>query len=114
MIPLKRLALEEYSYHYREYRQRYHFLYYLELHKVEGTSVPVEPYPVRWYLGAVFEKGYAPGEDDDEDQRPSVRDMHLLEFQMSVPGKGHHYVRDDKKKYCPEPLHSLENCEVQA
>ena len=47
---------------------------------------------VGWNLGAIFKKRQSPGEEDDQNERPARRDLHLLKLQMAVPRECHKYV----------------------
>ena len=60
MVPLKRLPLEHDGHQNGEYSKRYHFLDYLQLHKVERASVFRVAYPVGGNLCAVFEECHSP------------------------------------------------------
>ena len=92
MVPLDGLALEQEGDDDGEDGQGDHFLDDLELHQVEGTAVALEADPVRRDREAVFEEGDAPGENDDQNQRPVRGDFHLLQFEMAIPGKRHENV----------------------
>ena len=105
MVPVKGFSLEAQGDYDREDGQRDYLLDDLELHQVEGTSVDCRADAVTRDLKAVFEEGNAPGEEYDQNERPSVGDVHFLEFQMSVPGEGHTDVRADQKQYAPERVH---------
>ncbi len=71
MVPLEGLTLEHYCDHDCENCQGNHFLDDFQLHDIEGTAVLDEADSVGWDLGAVFEEGYAPREEDDHDQGPA-------------------------------------------
>ena len=106
MVPVKGLALETEGDDDGEDRQGNDLLNDLELHKVEGTSVDGRTDAVCGDLKAVFKKGNAPGKENDEDERPAVRDVHFLELEVAVPGEGHADVGTDQKQYAPESIHS--------
>ena len=86
---METFALKYQSDKQRKYREGYHLLNYLELHQVKGAPVDVLTYPVCRDLKAVFKKGYAPGEQYDQYEWPTVRNVHFLQFEMSIPGKRH-------------------------
>ena len=50
------------------------------------------------HLAGVFEEGDAPGEENDQIDRPMGGDFHLLKFQVAVPGKGHEDVGQDEQE----------------
>ena len=104
MVPLHGLALEKEGDDDGEDGQGDHLLDHLELHQVEGTAVPVEADAVRRNGEAVLEEGDAPREEDDEDERPAGGDLHLLEFEMTVPGECHEDVRKDEHDDGPDTL----------
>ena len=104
MVPLHGLALEKEGDDDGEDGQGDHLLDHLELHQVEGTAVPVEADPVRRDGEAVLEEGDAPREEDDEDERPAGGDLHLLEFEMTVPGECHEDVREHEHDDGPDAL----------
>ena len=109
MIPLERLSLEDEHYNQRKDCQRYHLLDNLELHQVEGASIPLETHPVGRNCQAVLEKSYSPRKENDQDERPSRADFHFAEFQMPIPGKCHENIRCNKHQYRPDTVHiSLE------
>ena len=92
MIPLKGLALEHHGYDDCEHCEGYDLLNDFELHDVERSAVAVEADPVGRNLGAVLEKCHSSGQQNDQNQRPSGRNLHLLKFQMPVPGECHEDV----------------------
>ena len=106
MVPLERLALEDEHHDNREDRQRNDFLDDLQLHQVERAAVAVETDAVGRDGEAVLEKGDAPREQDDEDERPAGRHFHFLQFQVPVPGEGHKDVGANQHQDGPESLHN--------
>ena len=104
MVPLQGLALEQEGDDDREDGQGDHFLDDLELHQVEGTAVAVEADAVRRNGEAVLEEGDAPREQDDEDERPAGGDLHLLQFEMTVPCECNENVRKDEHDDGPDTL----------
>ena len=104
MVPLQGLALEQEGDDDREDGQGDDFLDDLELHQVEGTAVAVEADAVGRDGEAVLEKSDAPGEEDDEDERPAGGNLHLLEFEMAVPRERHEDVRKDEHDDGPDTL----------
>ena len=107
MVPLEVLALEEEVHDDREDGQGNDLLQDLELHQAEGAAVAAEADAVGRHGQAIFEEGDSPGEQDDEDQRPSGRDLHFLQFEMSVPRERHEHVRQDEHQYGPDSLHNF-------
>ena len=104
MVPLDGLSLEKEGDDDGEDGQGDHFLDDLELHQVEGAAVALEADPVRRDGEAVLEEGDAPGEQDDEDERPAGGDFHLLELEVTVPGERHEDVREDEHDDGPDAL----------
>ena len=92
MVPLKSLALEHHCDDDSEHGEGDDLLDDLELHDVERCAVAVEADSVGRDLGAVFEESHPPGQQDDQNQRPAGRNLHLLKFQMPVPGECHEDV----------------------
>ena len=107
MIPLDRLTFEQEGDDDGEDGEGNHFLDHFELHQVEGAAVTPEADAVGRDGKAVLEEGDAPREKDDEDQWPAGGDLHLLEFEMTVPGEGHEDVREHQHQYGPDSLHNL-------
>ena len=106
MVPVEGLSLEDEQDDYREDRKGDHFLDDLELDEVERTAVLGVTDAVGRDGEAVLEEGDAPGEQDDQDERPARRNLHFTEFQMPVPCERHEYVRTDEHKYRPNTLHN--------
>lgn len=65
MVPMQRLSLKEYVCHDGKDNKADTFLYNLELHKVEWSSVINKAYAVGWYLTAVLKEGDGPREEND-------------------------------------------------
>ena len=78
--------------------QRDTFLYHLQLHQVEGTSVLDEAQTVGGHLAAVFEESNAPGEQNNPQQGPVIGDTRLLKFQVAIPGQRHEYVAQQQQQ----------------
>ena len=104
MVPVEGLSLEDEQDDDGEYGEGDYFLDDLELDQVEGTSVLSVSNAVGRNGEAVFEKGDAPGEQDDQDERPARRNLHFTEFQMPVPCERHENVRAYEHEYCPDTL----------
>ena len=104
MVPLYGLPLEQEGDDDGKNGQGNHFLDHLELHQVEGAAVSVETDPVRRDGQAVLEEGDAPREKDDQDEGPASGDLHLLEFEMTVPGECHEDVRKNEHDDGPDAL----------
>jgi hypothetical protein len=92
MIPLKSLTLEHYSNKNCKYCKGNNFLNDFKLHKIERTSVFDESYPVGWYLGTIFEECHSPGEKNYNNKRPTGRNFHFLQLEMTIPGECHEYI----------------------
>lgn len=92
------LGLENEYAHHSEDRQGDNFLNYFQLDKTVGTAVAGEADAVGRYHEAVFKQRDAPGKQNDERKGPVVDEVHLLEFEIAVPGKGHEDVGDYKQK----------------
>ena len=107
VVPLEGLALEEEVDDDREDGQRDGFLDDLELHQIERAAVARETDAVGGDGEAVLEEGDAPGEQDDQDQRPAGRDLHFLQFEMAVPRERHEDVRADQHQDGPDSLHTF-------
>ena len=107
MVPLKRLTLEHEQDDRGEDRQGDDLLDHLELQQVERSPVAGETDAVGRDGQAVLEKSDPPGEKDDQDQRPSGRDLHLLQLEMAVPGERHENVRTNEHEDGPETLHDI-------
>ena len=95
MVPMEGLSLEQEMGDDGENRQGNHFLDHFQLDERERTSVLREAHPVGGHHKRVFKKGDAPGKEDDADKGPVVRDLHLLQFQVAVPGQRHENVGTD-------------------
>ena len=80
MVPVEGLSLEDEQDDYREDRKGDHFLDDLELDEVERTAVLGVTDAVGRDGEAVLEEGDAPGEQDDQDERPARRNLHFTEF----------------------------------
>ena len=89
MVPSESLRLEDSDDDDGEHRQRNGFLYDFQLNKVEWTSVLHGTDAVGGNHEGVLKEGHAPREDNDGDERPVFDDIHLLEFEIAVPCKGH-------------------------
>ena len=100
MVPLQSLTLEKDSYQYREHCQGDNLLNDFELHQIERTAVAVKANPVRGHLSAVFKKGDAPREQNDQNERPSVGYLHLLKFKVTIPRKSHKHIGSYEKENC--------------
>ncbi len=105
MVPVDGLAFEDEHHDDGEDGEGDHFLDHFQLKQVEGPAVACETYAVGGYGEAVFEEGDAPRKKDDEDQRPVGRDLHLAEFQVSIPGEGHKDVRKYEHHHGPKSVH---------
>ena len=105
VIPVEGLSLEQEVGDDGKYRQRNDFLNDLELDERERTAVLREAHPVGGHHKRVFEEGDSPGKEDDADERPVVRNLHLLQFQVAVPGQRHEDVGTEEKEDGSECFH---------
>ena len=87
--------------------QRDALLNHLQLHQVEWAAVVDEPQPVGRHLAAILEKGNAPRESDDAQQRPVARDARLLQTQMAIPGERHENVAQNEQDNGVKSVHIL-------
>jgi hypothetical protein len=60
VIPMQRLAFEEYGGKYRKDNQRNHFLYHLELHQRKWASIAGKTDAVGWHLTSILEQSDTP------------------------------------------------------
>ena len=106
VVPVEGLALEEEVDDEGEDAQGDGFLDDLELHEVEGAAVADEADAVGGDGQAVLEKGDAPGEQDDEDERPAGRDFHFLQFEVAVPRQRHKHIAQYEQQYSINSVHN--------
>ena len=92
MVPLDGLALEKEGDNDGENGEGDNLLDHFQLEEIERTAVANETYAVCGNGEAVLEEGYPPGEEDDEDERPSGGYLHFLELKVTVPRKRHENV----------------------
>ena len=110
VVPLQRLATEEYCGEQCKDYQRYNLLHHFELHQREWASVTRKPYSVGGYLARIFSQSDAPREYYDEPQGPRRYEFHLLQLQVAVPRKCHKDVRYDEQQYSIKYLHLCLKC----
>lgn len=67
------------------------------MHQIKGATIAVKSYSVCWNLETVLKKGNTPGEKNNSNKRPVGTDFGLLQFQVSVPGKGHKDIGTDQQ-----------------
>lgn len=106
MIPLHRLPFEQEGDNYCKNGKRNHLLNHLELHQVEGSSIALKTNPVGRNGKAILEECNAPGEQNNENERPARGNFHLLQLKMAVPGERHENVREDEHDDGPKTLHN--------
>ena len=106
VVPLEGFALEKEHHDDRENGQRDDLLDDLQLEQRVRAAVAREADPVGRNGEAILEESDAPGEENDGDQRPARGDLHLLEFEVAVPGESHEDVGADQHHDCPESLHT--------
>ena len=107
MVPVEGLSLEQEVGDDGKYRQRNDFLNDLELDERERTAVLREAHPVGGHHKRVFKEGDSPGKEDDADERPVVRNLHLLQFQVAVPGQRHEDVGTEEEEDGSECFHGI-------
>ena len=107
VVPVELFALEEYGGEDGEDNQRDDFLDNLKLHEREGTAILLETDTVGRHLTGVLKERYRPGEEDDCIEWPMGGNLHLLQFQMPVPGKCHKDVGDNQQEDCIETFHRI-------
>lgn len=106
MVPLEWFTLEAYDCEDREDRECDDLLNDLELHKCEWSAIALESVAVGWYHEDVLEESHSPREEDDSVEWCVFWEyLHLCEFKMTVPSKGHEDVGDDKKTNCYKVIH---------
>ena len=110
MVPLQRLASEEYGRKQCEDYKSYNLLHHFELHQRKRASVTRKTYSVGRYLARIFGQRDAPRKDYNEPQRPRRNEFHLLQFQVAVPRKSHKDVRYDEQQYSVKYLHLCLKC----
>ena len=92
MVPLDGLALEKEGDDDGEDGEGDNLLDHFQLKEIERAAVPHEADTVCGNGEAVLKEGYSPGEEDDEDERPSGGNLHFLELEVTVPCKRHENV----------------------
>ena len=97
MVPLECLGAEHGDGHGGEHREGNGLLDNLQLHQAVGTAVDTAPDVVGGNHEEVLDEGDAPRGENDKNQRPVGADMHFLQLQVAVPGKGHEEVADDEE-----------------
>ena len=102
VVPADGLAFEHGGDDDGEHHEGHAFLYDFELHEGEGAAGDLRPDAVGRYHERVLEEGHAPREQDDGDERPVFDYVHLLQFEVAIPCKGHEYVGADEHEYGEE------------
>ena len=105
VIPVDGLTLEDERDDDGEDRQGNDFLDDLELDEAERTAVEGVADTVGRDGEAVLEECYAPGEQDDQYERPARGYLHFIQFEVPVPCERHEDVRADEHQYGPNTLH---------
>ena len=97
MIPVQGLATKTGNGVDGEYQQGYHLLYDLQLEESEGSAVTPETIMVGRNHKTILHKCQCPrDEDDDIEGCVAVQDVHILQFQVSIPRQSHKDVGHDK------------------
>lgn len=105
MIPMQLFPLKHHASNYGEHRQGDNLLNHFQLDEGERTSIAYKTNLVGRYLQRVFEESDCPREGNDANQRPVVGDVHLLQFEMSIPCKGHKDIAADEQQNSPKCVH---------
>ena len=113
MIPLECFGAEHGDGHGGEHREGNGFLDNLQLHQAVGPAVDTAPDVVGGNHEEVLDEGDTPAGENHEDQRPVGADVHFLQLQIAVPGKGHEEVADDEEDDCNySGFHKSVRCEM--
>ena len=97
MVPLEGFGAEQGDSQGGEHRDGNGLLDDFQLHEAEGPAVDAAPDVVGGNHEEVFDEGDTPAGENHEDQRPVGADVHLLQLEVAVPGKGHEEVADDEE-----------------
>ena len=89
VIPLKPLAVEHERDDEGKDNERRNFLNHLQLEERERAAVDVGADTIGGHQEAVLNESHSPRSDNYEEKGPACRHVHLLEFQVSIPCKGH-------------------------
>lgn len=89
MVPFQGESIEKEEAEHDEHHKGYNLLNDLELHEGEWAAVSLETDSVGGHLTAIFEKRYAPGNENNHIQRPVCRDSGGRQFKMAIPCKSH-------------------------
>lgn len=93
VIPSQRFSLKKDKCKNGEYCQGYYFLHHFEFKQAKGSSIFFVTYSVGWNLKEIFKESYSPTNQYDSKQTQIRKPGHFFEFQMSIPSKGHEYIR---------------------
>ena len=97
VVPVQGFATETGNGVDGEYQQGYDLLDDLQLEQREGTAVSLKAVVVGRNHETILHKCQCPrNEDDDIEGRVTVQDVHVLQFQVSVPCKCHKDVGHDE------------------
>ena len=97
VVPAKSLGLENRDDDDGEHGQWDGFLYDFQLDKIERASVLHRSDAVGGYHEGILEQGNAPRHEDDKKERPVLWTGDYLEqFELSIPGKCHENIGNDK------------------
>lgn len=110
VVPVEGLAFEQDGDDDGEDNEGDDLLNDFQLHEAEGAAVAGEAETIGRNLGAIFKKRKPPGEEDDQNERPAGRNLHLLKLQMTIPCECHEYVGQHQQKnrsYCSHCLRWL-------
>ena len=99
VVPADGLPFEDGGHNDREHKKGDALLYNLELHEGERPAGDLRSDAVGRNHEAVFQKRHTPREQDDGDERPVFDEVHLLEFEIAIPGKCHEDIRADEHEY---------------
>ena len=93
MIPLYRLTLKQQRHDHRKDHQRQSLLNDLQLHQRIRTAINLRTDTVSRNHERVLQQSQTPRKQDHQIERP-ILDLriHLLQFQIAIPSKGHKNV----------------------
>lgn len=98
MVPMERFSLEGERHNTSEDTDGNHLLQHLQLHQGEWATHDLRTDTVSGNHKEILQQGDAPTKEDDKDQRPISRDLHLLQLQITIPCEGHKNVRHHQQK----------------
>lgn len=98
MVPMERFALEGKRHNGGEDTDGDYLLQHLQLHQGERSSHDLGTDTVGRNHEEILQQSDSPTEENDKNQRPIRRDLHLLQLQITIPCEGHKDVRHHQQK----------------